>query len=266
MHKLLFEDEDEVIDLKTSTKWLTKGNISAQHEGMITKLQDRNLYFGSSNIKCVCGHANKSVEYLATRCGRLLNSDYKRRHDEVVRCLHFQYTKKYGLNKKKRLKNYQVEKVVSNKRVKIKSDIPILTELQIECNKPDLMIHDLMKKKITLVEVGITNKTILVATEVEKGRKYQILANELKCLHPGTEVEIIPVVMTWDGLVTKNFKKYMNKLDVNDKLIGYMQSTVLKKTCETILFDGKRRNDWLEEEISEAMEQLESNLDATEEE
>ena len=40
MHKLLFEDEDEVIDLKTSTKWLTKGNISAQHEGMITKLQE----------------------------------------------------------------------------------------------------------------------------------------------------------------------------------------------------------------------------------
>src|SRR5699024_11240162 len=65
----------------------------------------------------------------------MLQSHYKKRHDEVVRCLHFQYTKKYGLNKNKRLKNYKVEQVVSNERVKIKSDIPVVTELRIEIGR-----------------------------------------------------------------------------------------------------------------------------------
>lgn len=36
----------------------------------------------------------------------VLNYDYKKRHNDVVRSIHFLYTKKYGLNKNKRLKNY----------------------------------------------------------------------------------------------------------------------------------------------------------------
>ena len=90
--------------------------------------------------------------------------------------------------------------------MKIKSDIPILTDLRLDHNKPDLMIHDLKTKEITLVEVGITNKDILKTTEVTKLRKYEMLANKLESMHPGTKVTIIPVVLTWDGLVTKYFK------------------------------------------------------------
>ena len=100
MHSILFTDDDNVFDQKFSTLWLTKGNISGKQEGMMAKLQDRNLYFGANNKKCPhCKTATKSVEHLATHCGRLLSFDYKQRHDEVVRCLHYHFTKKYGLTK-----------------------------------------------------------------------------------------------------------------------------------------------------------------------
>jgi len=85
----------------------------------------------------------------------MLSFDYKKRHDEVVRCLHFGYTKRFGLNKNKKLKNYKVENVLSNEQVTIKSDVPIHTELRIKENKPDLMIHDKKNKEITLIEVGM---------------------------------------------------------------------------------------------------------------
>ena len=137
----------------------------------------------------------------------MLNYEYRRRHDEVVRCLHFHFTKKYELNNRNKLKNYQVQKVNSNERVKIKSDIPIMTELKIEHNKPDLMIHDYRTKEITLIEVGITNKDILANTELTKSRKYERLVNELKCIHEAYNVTIIPVIMTWDGLVINHFKR-----------------------------------------------------------
>ena len=177
----------------------------------------------------------------------------------MVRCLHFQFTKKYGLNKNKKLKNYEVKEVLSNERVTIKSDIPVLTELRLKFNKPDLLIHDLRTKEITLVEVGITNKNSLAATELEKLSKYEILGNELKCLYPGTNVTIIPVVMTWNGLVTRHFKRYMQQLQVKKRLQAYMQTVVLKKTCESILADYRNGREWLEEEVSELMDQVETN-------
>lgn len=150
--------------------------------------------------------------------------------------------KKYGLSKNRRLKNYKVENVISNERVRIKSDVPIITDNRIEHNKPDLMVHDLKTKQITLIEVGVTNKRIIPTTEVTKGRKYEFLAGELKLMYPGTNVTLIPVVITWDGLVTKHFKRYMQQLGVNEKLQGYIQTQTLKRTCESILIDFKKNN------------------------
>ena len=117
-----------------------------------------------------------------------------------------------------------------------------------------------------MIEVGITNKDILARVEQEKTLKYQLLANELKCLYPGTTVTIIPVVMTWDGLVTRYFKHYMKQLEVKPRLLAYMQSVVLKKTCESIISTCRDpRNDWLEEEASELMAQLEVSSAGAEE-
>ena len=51
MHGRLFQDEDNAADVTTSSLWLLKGNITPQQEGMYTKLQDRNLYFGGNQNK-----------------------------------------------------------------------------------------------------------------------------------------------------------------------------------------------------------------------
>ncbi|KAM7281780.1 hypothetical protein ISCGN_005698 [Ixodes scapularis] len=66
--------------------------------------------------------------------------------------------------------------------------------------------------------------------------------------------------MTWDGLLTRHFKGYMKQLEVTDRLLAYMQSVVLKQTCESILEDCRRiqRRDWLEDEVDEMMAQLET--------
>ena len=72
--------------------------------------------------------------------------------------------------------------------------------------------------------------------------------------------------MTWDVLVTRYFKHYMKQLEVEQRLLAYIQTVVLKKTCESILATcHDPRNDWLEEEASDLMAQLESGLAGTEE-
>ncbi|KAH9506020.1 hypothetical protein DERF_010775 [Dermatophagoides farinae] len=64
-----------------------------------------------------------------------------------------------------------------------------------------------------LVEVGITNKRIIPNTESTKRRKYELLANELKSMY-GSKVTTVPIVLTWDGLVTRHFRNLYNKFKI----------------------------------------------------
>ncbi|TBT96840.1 hypothetical protein CWI37_2700p0010, partial [Hamiltosporidium tvaerminnensis] len=89
------------------------------------------------------------------------------------------------------------------------------------------------------IEVGITSQDSLQIVETEKLRKYDLLANELGLIYR-CSVEIIPYVMTWDGIVTKYHKSHLKRLEILMNVEAYIQSIVLKKTVETISFDRRR--------------------------
>ncbi len=89
------------------------------------------------------------------------------------------------------------------------------------------------------MEVGITNLDILTQVENDKLRKYGLIANELALTYK-CKVKIIPFVMTWEGVVTKYHKKSMIELGITPEIEAYIQSTVLKKTLESISFDRRR--------------------------
>ena len=97
----------------------------------------------------------------------------------------------------------------------------------------------MIRKEITLIEVGITNLDILTQVENEKSRKYDLIANEI-ALSYKCKVKIIPYVMTWEGVVTKYHKKHRNEIGITPKTEAYIQSLVLKKTFESISFDRRR--------------------------
>lgn len=137
--------------------------------------------------------------------------------------------------------------------MKIKSDVPIQTELRIENNKPDLLIHDLRTNEIILIEVGITSKRVLATTETTKGRKYDLLGKELSLMYGRAKVTLVPIVLTWDGLVTKYFKKHMATLNINKKVQGYIQNVVLKRTLESIMIDYKNQNEEIDDEVVEEL-------------
>ncbi|OTF77079.1 hypothetical protein BLA29_004332 [Euroglyphus maynei] len=232
LHSELFNNDN--VDIKMSSLWLSKANISPQQEGILCKIQDRNLYF--NNTTCPCKRSLKSVDHLATRCGRMAHNQYKHRHDEVARSIHLFLANQYGITKRKRMKNYVCESVVSNNNVVIKYDNPISTELVIQHNRPDILVHDKQKNEIMIIEIGITNKEILDQVEKEKMIKYDLLSKELASLH-NANVTTIPVVMTWDGLTTKNLAKHIGKIGLPNKILAYIQQGVIRHTSDIILND-----------------------------
>ncbi|KAL6120338.1 hypothetical protein NUSPORA_02946, partial [Nucleospora cyclopteri] len=147
--------------------WLKKGNIKAVDEAALCFLQDRNLFYGE---KINCPHCNltrKTVDHLATRCDRMLSFDYTKRHNEVLRCIHLLMCLRYGLKSSKKIRNHSVQEIVCNEDVEIWVDNRIKTNVKIQCNKPDLFIHDKRKNLITLIEVGKTSQDNLQALETE---------------------------------------------------------------------------------------------------
>ncbi len=80
-----------------------------------------------------------------------------------------------------------------------------------------------------------------------RNRKYNLLVSELTLIYKA-KVKIIPIVMTWDGIVTIYHKNYLKELGITKNIQAYMQSKILKKTLESINFDFRRRG--LEEEVA----------------
>ncbi|TBU10272.1 hypothetical protein CWI38_1885p0010, partial [Hamiltosporidium tvaerminnensis] len=128
------------------------------------------------------------------------------------------------------IRSHSVQEIIDNE---IKIDVKIRN------NRPDIFILDKRKNKITLIEVRITSQDSLQIVETEKLRKYDLLANELGLIYR-CSVEIIPYVMTWDGIVTKYHKSQLKRLEIPMNVEAYIQSIVLKKTVETISFDRRR--------------------------
>ncbi|KAF7683056.1 hypothetical protein TCON_1741 [Astathelohania contejeani] len=102
---------------------------------------------------------------------------------------------------------------MENERAKIRFDTKIRTDILVKNNRQDLFIYDQKKNKKIIVEVGITSQDNLQIVETEKKRKYDFLANELGLLYKA-KTKIILYVMTWDGVLTKYRKNYLNKLNM----------------------------------------------------
>ncbi|TBU06026.1 hypothetical protein CWI38_2657p0020, partial [Hamiltosporidium tvaerminnensis] len=138
---------------------------------------------------------------------------------------------RYKFKSSKQIRSHSVQEILDNEYAEIRVDTRIKTDVKIRNNRPDIYILDKKKNKITHIEVGITSQDLL--------QIYDLLANELGLIYK-CSVEIIPYVITWDGIVTKYHKTYLKRLQIPMNVEAYIQSIVLKKTVETISFDRRR--------------------------
>ena len=75
------------------------------------------------------------------------------------------------------------------------------------------------------------------------------------------KVEITPIVLTWDGMVTIYNKEYRKVLDIDHNTLAYMQVISLKKTFElmasnTIEFKWEKSRMNLEEGIENIINRI----------
>ncbi|KAI5170906.1 hypothetical protein PAEPH01_1542 [Pancytospora epiphaga] len=91
--KLYNARENKQASVVDSSVWLKHGNeiFARQSRVLCYYLHICNVFRKEIGTCPYCKKRPKTVDHLATQCDRMLYHDYTRRHNEVVRCIRFEF-------------------------------------------------------------------------------------------------------------------------------------------------------------------------------
>ena len=97
-------DTSAKVDKELSWRWLSKGDLKIQTESLLCATQEQALRINylkfhidetaNSPLCRMCGNKGQTVQHISCECEKLAQKEYKRRHDNVVRKLHWDLCKK----------------------------------------------------------------------------------------------------------------------------------------------------------------------------
>ncbi|XP_022836903.1 uncharacterized protein LOC111364281, partial [Spodoptera litura] len=214
------------VDKEASVHWLRFGDLFGETEGFVCAIQDQvirtNNYRkhilrdGTADICRLCRRPGESLRHVTSGCSMLANTEYLHRHNQAARILHQELALKYGLIEQRLpYYKYQPDAVLENDRAKLYWDRPIITDRTILANKPDIVLMDQTESRVFLVDITIPYDENLVRAEADKKTKYLDLAHEVTDMWRVVSTEIIPVVVSVNGLVPKSLSKHLERLGLN---------------------------------------------------
>ena len=116
--------QTEKIASRDSWIWLTKGNLKKETEGLLIAAQDQALRTNKikakidkihDDPKCrMCKEGEESVTHVISQCKMLAETEYKSRHDNIAKAVHWELCKKNGLDYVEKWYDHEPESVMEN--------------------------------------------------------------------------------------------------------------------------------------------------------
>ena len=142
----------EKIGMDRTWQWLSKKDLKIGTEALLYAAQEkatRTNYIkhhidktSESPLSWVSGRKGKCVQELVSGCQKLAQKEHKRRHDNVVKKVHWDLCKKNGLKHTEKWYEHVPEGAVENEEVKVLWDINIQCYNMIEARRPDIILID----------------------------------------------------------------------------------------------------------------------------
>ena len=238
-----FVRELKGVDWDKTWQWLMKGDLKGCTEALICSAQEQALRTNyikfhidktvESPLCRMCGERGESIYHLISECGKLAQREYKRRHDDVARYVHWQICRESGIESCDKWYEHKPECVLENKDYKIFWDFMIQCDRLIEARKPDVVLIDKRTKGVKIIDIAIPGDKRVKDKEIEKLEKYQMLKEEVQRLWKMKSVTVLPVVIGALGAVSQRFAGYVNKVGANIKL-EIIQKTALLGTARLL--------------------------------
>ena len=179
----------------------------------------------------LCGKKDESVQHITSGCEKLTQKEYKRRHGNVAKKVHWDICKKNKLEHIEKWYKHASEEAVVNEKIKVLWDINIQCDNLIEARQPDLIVIDKKEQKGITIDIAIPADVRV--EEKEKVEKYQDLKKEIRRLWKLRNAEMVLVVIGALGSVSAEFDRWMGKLGITCN-VGVMQKSVLLGTARIL--------------------------------
>ena len=177
------------IDWEKSWSWLRRGDLKGCTEALVCSAQEQSLRTNytkyhidktSDTPLCrMCGERGETVSHLVSECSKLAQREYKRRHDNVAKYIHWLLAEKYGFERATNWYEEKPEGVMESQDLKVLWDFVIQCDRFVQARRPDIVVVDKIKKEVKLIDIAIPGDCRVKEKEQEKIEKYEQLKEEI---------------------------------------------------------------------------------------
>ena len=243
MYGQFLREMPETVDKDKTWEWTRKSDLKVETEALIFAAQEQALRTNyvkfnidksiDSPLCRMCNQKGETINHILSECKMLAQKEYKRRHDNIARLVHWKLCCKYDMSRGERWYEHQPEGVVENEKCKILWDMTIQCDHVIEARGPDIVVVEKENNKAIIVDIASPWDHRVYEKEGEKIEKYQDLKREIGRLWGIRHLEVVPVVIGALGVVSKRLDAWLEKLGVTIRT-GLLQKTALLGTVRML--------------------------------
>ena len=117
--------------------------VAAQKQSVGTNLVKAKIDKSHRDSLCrVCRKVDESIDHIVSGCSKLAKKEYKRRHDNLGKIVHWKFARKCNFEAGEKWYEHEPESVLENEDYEILRDFSIQTDHVIEAWRPDLVVVD----------------------------------------------------------------------------------------------------------------------------
>ena len=128
----------------------------------------------------MCRKVDESIDHIVSSCSKLAQKEYKRRHDNLGKIVHWKLARKCNFETGDKWYEHEPEIVFENEDYKMLWDFSIQTYHVIEARRADLVAVDKKEKSCTIIDSEAPGDGKFEEKEKDKVEKYQDLGRKLQ--------------------------------------------------------------------------------------
>ena len=227
---------------KRGRVFLRKKNLKGETESLL--IAPENNAIRSNHIKAridktkqnskerLCDDRDEAINHIISVCSKLIQKEYKTRHDWVGKLIYWKLYKKFKSDHTNKWYMHNPESVQENGTHKLLWDSEMHTDHLISARRPDLIIINKKERTCRIVDFAVPADHRLKLKEGEKRDKYLDLAWKMKKLC-NLKVTIIPIVIGALGTVPKGLVQGLEDLEITGR-VETVQTTALLRSARIL--------------------------------
>ena len=142
--------------------WLQNGDLKRETESLIVAAQNQSIRTNPVKTRIdksqgdslcrMCRKVDESIDQIVSGCSKLAQKEYKRKHDNLGKIVHWNLTRKCNFEAGDKWYEHDPESALENEDYKILWDFSIQTDHVIEARRPDLVLVDKKDRSCKIID------------------------------------------------------------------------------------------------------------------